>query len=83
MANPFHEILAAVTDGNAPVHVIISCPAEVQQLVVALQWNTSVKSVDLRGNEIGDAGAQALAQNATLQTLNLECNGMGAPGAQA
>ncbi len=50
-------------------------------LVLALQTNTNVTSLDLRGCNIRSEGATSLAQlvsvNTTLATLGLEWNGIG------
>jgi len=39
--------------------------------------------LNLYGNNVGDAGAQALSQNTTLTSLNLDGNEVGDAGAQA
>jgi Leucine Rich repeat len=44
---------------------------------------TSITSLDLTDNFIGDAGAQALAANTSITSLNLLGNSIGSAGAQA
>jgi hypothetical protein len=53
--------------------------AEVQNLAK----NTSLISLDLASNNIGDEGAQALAANTSITSLDLAANGIGDAGAQA
>ena len=48
-----------------------------------LASNPGIKSLDVRGSQIGDAGATALAANTTLTTLNVWNNQIGDAGAKA
>jgi hypothetical protein len=57
--------------------------AEVINLCQALENNTYIKSLSLRGCNIGAASAQALAGNRTLNTLNVSVNNIGTIGARA
>eukprot|EP00812_Abedinium_dasypus_P003266 NODE_1402_length_1151_cov_323.447080.p1 GENE.NODE_1402_length_1151_cov_323.447080~~NODE_1402_length_1151_cov_323.447080.p1 ORF type:complete len:335 (+),score=116.77 NODE_1402_length_1151_cov_323.447080:116-1006(+) len=58
-----------------------------EALAAALQHNTTLKELYLRGNRIGDDGAKALAaalrHNTTLTVLDLEDNKIGDGGAEA
>jgi len=60
---------------------------EAQALCIALSATTSVNSVDLSYNNIGNAGAIALAEllrnNNTIQSLSLSYNNIGPLGARA
>jgi Leucine-rich repeat (LRR) protein len=49
----------------------------------ALAGNTTLQTIDLTNNRIGDEGAIALAGNTTLQTLDLTNNRIGYEGARA
>jgi len=57
--------------------------AAVIRLCEVLTRNTTLTSLDLGENEIGVAGATALAQNTTLTSLDLSRNPIGAAGAAA
>ncbi len=57
--------------------------ADVIELCNALEKNTSLDTLDLDHNQIGDAGAQALAGSKTLTMLGLGHNQIGDAGAQA
>ena len=56
-------------------------------LTRALRVNTSLSSLDLHANSIGDEGANLLAQalrvNTSLSSLNLHCNSIGDEGANS
>ncbi len=56
---------------------------DIQKLVIALNANTTITTLNLIGNEIGDEGAIALADNTTITTLNLMGNKLGDKGAKA
>jgi hypothetical protein len=56
---------------------------DIFRLCLALNQNTSLTTLNVAGNNIGAAGATALARNATLTTLNVRHNHIGADGATA
>jgi Ran GTPase-activating protein (RanGAP) involved in mRNA processing and transport len=55
----------------------------IRQLVNALASNTTLTSLDVGNNQIGDEGAKALAANATLTSLDVWSNQIGDEGAKA
>jgi len=56
---------------------------DIKLLQEALVENTALTSLDVRYNQIGDAGAAALAQNTALTSLNMSNNQIGDAGAAA
>jgi hypothetical protein len=60
-----------------------TCPRRSQEglralrTVQALAKNTSIISLDLASNKIGDAGAQVLAANTSITSLDLTSNNIG------
>ena len=59
----------------------------IETFLQALAFNTSLSSLDLHANSIGDEGANSLAQalrvNTSLSSLNLHCNSIGDEGANS
>lgn len=56
---------------------------DIQQLVDALVTNTTLTTLNVEGNNIGDEGAKALAANTILISLNIGYNQVGVKGAKA
>ena len=78
----FEEILSRVRT-NDPALTHLSLPRKqltdenIIELCSALAANTTLKSLQVSDNRIGDAGAQALAANTTLKSLSVGFNRIG------
>jgi len=89
IGNETVQVLATVLNGTSLTHIDLSCNniSGLYELSRALAQNTTVTSLDLQANAIGDDGvvllAQALGINTSLTRLNLDGNEIGATGARA
>jgi internalin A len=83
LAGILAEHFAATIRSGWPAAQVVILSTPLQQVPEALSHIDGLTSLDLMGNQIGDAGAEALARLSGLTSLDLMGNQIGDAGAEA
>jgi internalin A len=83
LAGILAEHFAATIRSGWPAAQVVILSTPLQQVPEALSHIDGLTSLDLMGNQIGDAGAEALARLSGLTSLDLRANEIGDAGAEA